>query len=259
MFNKCRIKRFKYGIRALLRNESFAGYCVVCASRTIFVPVGNVYRDDLKCIKCRSSSRHRAIIHYLVNNFADLEILKLHELSPYGEVSRKISSLCGEYSCSHYFPDEPGKQVNGFSNENVESLSFPNDRFDIVVSQDVFEHVANPAQGFAEVARVLKSGGSHVFTIPWRSDSATVSRVKYENGVPIFLEPPVFHGAPFSRVGSLVITDFGRDVLEHISRSSDMKTTVVKLDAQSFGIKDSIEIFHSTKPCSRNSTHIPMF
>ena len=248
MFNQYRIKRFKYGIRALIRNESFAGHCVICAARTIFVPLGNGYRDDLKCVRCRSSSRHRAIIHYLANNFADLKLLKLHELSPYGAVSRRIAALCGEYSCSHYFPDASGTPVKGFRNENVEKLTFPDDHFDIVVSQDVFEHVASPAQGFSEVARVLRSGGSHIFTVPWRSDSTTVRRVKFEDGVPLFLEPPVYHGAPFSRAGSLVITDFGRDILEFIADSSDMQTTVAVLDDRTYGIEHHIDVFHSIKP-----------
>jgi SAM-dependent methyltransferase len=213
-----------------------------------FVPLGNGYRDDLKCVRCRSSSRHRAIIHYLANNFADLKLLKLHELSPYGAVSRRIAALCGEYSCSHYFPDASGTPVKGFRNENVEKLTFPDEHFDIVVSQDVFEHVASPAQGFSEVARVLRSGGSHIFTVPWRSDSTTVRRVKFEDGVPLFLEPPVYHGAPFSRAGSLVITDFGRDILEFIADSSDMQTTVAVLDDRTYGIEHHIDVFHSIKP-----------
>lgn len=247
MFNKNRIKRITYGIKALLNKESYFGHCVICDSRTVFVPLGSGYRDDLKCIKCRSSSRHRAIIHYLLNNFSDIELLKIYELSPYGEVSKKISSICGEYFCSHYFPDESGTEVKGYRNENLEKLSFPNDSFDIVVSQDVFEHVSDPARGFCEIARVLRSGGSHIFTIPWHSDSVTIKRVKFENGAPIFLEPPVFHGAPYSDTGSLVVTDFGSDVLEFISDSSGLKTTVAILDVQMYGIKDNIEIFHSIK------------
>ena len=52
---------------------------------------------------------------------------------------------------------------------NVENMSFLDDTFDIVISNNAFEHIANVSQAISEVHRVLKSGGItyvriHLFT-----------------------------------------------------------------------------------------------
>ena len=47
-----------------------------------------------------------------------------------------------------------------------EKLPFPDNSFDIVASYQVFEHVQNPADVMAEVARVLKPGGVFHFSTP---------------------------------------------------------------------------------------------
>lgn len=47
-----------------------------------------------------------------------------------------------------------------------EKLPFPDNTFDIVASYQVLEHVQNPAQVMAEVARILKPGGTFHFSTP---------------------------------------------------------------------------------------------
>jgi len=50
-----------------------------------------------------------------------------------------------------------------------EALPFRPNRFDVVSSNMVLEHLADPARVFAEIARVLKPGGAFVFVTPNRS------------------------------------------------------------------------------------------
>lgn len=47
-----------------------------------------------------------------------------------------------------------------------EAIAFDNDSFDVVISNDVIEHVANPEKVIEESCRVLKPGGLIVFNIP---------------------------------------------------------------------------------------------
>ena len=48
-------------------------------------------------------------------------------------------------------------------------------RYDFVVSSEVFEHVAPPAEAaFANVFRMLRPGGVFVFTVPYSLDQSTV-------------------------------------------------------------------------------------
>jgi len=44
---------------------------------------------------------------------------------------------------------------------------FPDDRFDGVVINQVFEHIFNPGEFLGEVRRVLKTGGSLLLTVPF--------------------------------------------------------------------------------------------
>ncbi len=50
--------------------------------------------------------------------------------------------------------------------ENIEDLTFADESIDIFVTQDVLEHVFHPDRAIAEIHRVLKPGGTHIFTAP---------------------------------------------------------------------------------------------
>ena len=56
--------------------------------------------------------------------------------------------------------------MNGIRFENLEHLSFDNETLDLHITQDVFEHLFDPAAAFREIARTLRPGGAHVFTTP---------------------------------------------------------------------------------------------
>jgi 2-polyprenyl-3-methyl-5-hydroxy-6-metoxy-1,4-benzoquinol methylase len=48
----------------------------------------------------------------------------------------------------------------------VDGLEFPGERFDVVVSCDVIEHIEADRKAMAEMARVLRPGGILVLTVP---------------------------------------------------------------------------------------------
>jgi SAM-dependent methyltransferase len=49
---------------------------------------------------------------------------------------------------------------------NAESLPFPDHTFDVIVMEQVLEHLFNPVQAFQEAARVLKAGGIFCVGVP---------------------------------------------------------------------------------------------
>jgi SAM-dependent methyltransferase len=107
-----------------------------------------------------------------------------------------------------------GRVVGDVRHEDVTRLSFADASFDLVVSNDVHEHVPDPVGGLRELARVLKPGGTLLMSVPFnpRAETSTV-RARIENGRVRGVRPPVFHGNPISKEGSLVFTDFGWDFL----------------------------------------------
>ena len=98
---------------------------------------------------------------------SDWRELRIHESSPDGASSERIAQVCKGYDASQYWPDvAPGATRDGVRCEDVTRLTFDDASLDLFITQDVFEHVLDAADGFAEIARVLRPGGLHVFTRP---------------------------------------------------------------------------------------------
>lgn len=68
--------------------------------------------------------------------------------------------------------------------------------FDLVVSQDVMEHIYNPQKSFLEIARTLKKGGAYIFTVPIlnKHKKTEVWANKGIDGNPVFINKSEWHG-----------------------------------------------------------------
>lgn len=226
------------------------GYCPICESDTFFVKTGDWLRDSYLCWKCSSIPRQRALIVALNLFYADWKNLTIHESSPSGASSIFIEKNCPQYVSSHFFQDRLGGEFkNGIRCENLEKMTFEDSSFDLIITQDVFEHIMNPAAALREISRVLKPGGAHVFTMPWYPKlKQTVQRAKMVNGEIEFLEEPVYHGNPIDTEGSLVTFDWGLDFTDYIYKNSGMFTTIYLVKDQSMGLEaDFLEVFISRK------------
>jgi SAM-dependent methyltransferase len=149
-----------------------------------------------------------------------------------------------------------------FRCEDLEAQTFADGMFDLVITQDVFEHVLDPGRAFAEVTRTLKPGGAHVFSVPWYQGQDTVVRAVRENGAVKHLLPPDYHVNPIDDRGSLVVTEWGRDFCDFIFQASGMMTTVFWMNDRSCGIVgEFLEVFVSRKPLAArakaNPTEVP--
>lgn len=155
-----------------------------------------------------------------------------------------------DYSSSHYFPDvKSGSTHNGHRCEDLQALTFENESFDLFITQDVFEHLLQPELAFSEIARVLKPGGCHVFTIPWFGFQESRRRAEFRNGELIHLHPAEYHGNPIDPNGSLVITDWGQDLASVIDKHAGMSLDVIIAGNRIRGIYgESLNVFMSFKP-----------
>lgn len=215
----------------------------------MFYKTGQWLRDDLRCARCSSIPRFRALMHVLETHFPQWRDLRIHESSPAGPASDKLAKDAPGYIATQYFPDvEPGTTKAGFRCEDLERQTFPDESFDLVVTQDVFEHVLDPRAGFREICRTLKVGGAHVFTVPWYCWKATFVRARRENGVVENLAEPEYHGNPVDPNGSLVVTEWGSDLLATIDGCSGLKTTVVQPNDRTLGIQGAFtQVFISRR------------
>ena len=233
-----------------LRGRANAGTCTICERATTFVRRDDWLRDGYLCIRCHSIPRFRAVIHVLQTVFPDFRQKAIHESSPSGPASAKLRAECALYSASQFFPDIPrGESRDEIRCENLEALTFPDATFDLFVTQDVLEHVMNPAAAFAEIARVLKPGGAHVFTVPYYGERMTFVRAMARGNEIVYLAEKDYHKNPIDDAGSLVVTEWGKDLPAFILAHSGLSTTSHLVRDPDLGLDgEFLEVFVSRKP-----------
>lgn len=232
------------------------GYCPCCERHTVFTASDYWLREIYVCKRCRSNPRQRAVVVMLNKLCGNWEFLRIHESSPSGALFGRMKRVCTNYTYSYFYPEKKLGQFlddkGNVTNQNLQELTFPDDAFDLFITQDVLEHVNEPQKALKEIYRCLKPGGMHVFTVPVNPFKETMPRIKIENGrvVPIMAEQ--YHGNPISDKGSLVTYDWGGDIVRIIDSLTGFKTEVVNFwrskENNQMGLEaDCLQVFVSTK------------
>ncbi len=245
----------RHDLRILTHGYFHPGFCPVCERPTLFFrpcPYTSELREYYRCLWCRCTPRYRAFNLVLEQRFPAWRDLALHESSPGGALSAKLARLCRSYVASDYYPGQaPGARCGRSRNEDLQRQTFPDACFDLVVTLDVFEHLPRPEEAFREIARTLKPGGAHLFTVPCdHAAASTVVRATLtERGELVHNLPPVYHGNPIDASGSLVYRDWGRDLPDVIRAACGLETEVVRLRDFWHGIEPALnEIYITRKP-----------
>lgn len=229
-----------------------SGHCPTCDSDVEFVAHNTWFRDSFVCTRCGSIPRERALMVAIDSFLPNWREAVVHESSPgHRGASLRLSSECQHYIPSQYYPDHaPGSQVGAVRCENLEALSFADESIDLHITQDVLEHVFHPSRAFREIARTLKPGGMHIFTVPIvNKGKPSRLRARLENNQIIHLEPEEYHGNPVGDGRALVTVDWGFDICKHIFDSSGLFTHILSIDDLSKGIRaEYIEVLVTVKP-----------
>ena len=241
-----------------MRHHKF-GTCNVCGKRTIFLCTDlETARGNMFCFYCRSSSRKRHVAKHVicdaikdVSSIAQIPALD-REISIYvldiGDAFYKVLKEYPHFFSSMFDPEiDAGTRMDErVYCQNVEELTFDDESFDIVISEDIFEHVRNFKKGFESVVRVLKPGGYHIFTVPFNFHIPTIVRVDTSTQEDIHLLPPEYHGDRI-RGHILAYRTFGFDLFDTLE-SLGFETTahLSKYEDQKNGILDSY-VFVSQK------------
>jgi SAM-dependent methyltransferase len=175
--------------------------------------------------------RERALMSVIQEQFPHWRTLAIHESSPAARgVSAKLASEAQGYIATHYDPSmEPGTfQRDSWRCENLEAQTFASEIFDLVITQDVIEHVFEPKLVFKEIARTLRPGGAHLATTPLvRGNNPSLQRAR-RHGVNIeYLFEPQYHHNPIDSSGSLVTYDWGYDIVQIIDEVAPFSTRIV--------------------------------
>jgi len=218
------------------------GYCQICETGTFFRSKNDWLRDYFLCEKCGSIPRERSVLYTLNLLYPGWRMLRIHESSP-GErgASVKIRRECAGYVASQFDLNIPFGTMhpNGkYRSEDLEHQTFADESFDLVITQDVFEHLFNPDLAIREIARTLRPGGAHVATVPMTmKERPSRRRSRQVDGQIIHDLPPEYHGNPLSPDGSLVTFDWGFDLADYLGRASGLSITIVFVDNLELGLR----------------------
>ena len=258
------IKRYLRRIYSFVRNASATekkapgpftnrGFCYACNRTTQFTAKKDWWRDHYVCDHCGSIPRERAVMYCIEKFYPGWQAKVIHESSPvFRGTSLRLKGEAKEYLPTQYFPGiARGVTHRGFRNEDLEQLTFEDQSIDLHITQDVFEHIFDPAQAFREIARTLKPGGAHIFTTPLvRKNSPTKwCARRNENGtIEHLINPPEYHGNPVAAEGSLVTVHWGFDITKFIYEACGLFTEMIYIDALEFGIRaEYIEVLITRK------------
>lgn len=218
--------------RAALTIRTLPAYCPVCGRYgPVWVRSRNL-RESATCAWCRSISRQRQLASVVLDGWrprrrarslrglARNASLRVFNAESRGPVHRALAPMAGYRSSEYFGPDlAPGTVVGGVEHRDLQDIGFDDGAFDLVLTSDVLEHVSDPYAAHAEIRRVLRPGGRHVFTIPFHAN-LPFDRTRAElgsDGAIIHHFPAEYHGDPLSTDGALVFTDFGRGTVRRIA------------------------------------------
>lgn len=212
-------------------------------------------RDHFVCEGCGSIPRERALMETIKLFYPSYPSLTIHESSPVKRgASTRLKRDCRRYSSSQFLPAvEPGKVDRRTRTrcENLEALTLPSESVDIFITQDVMEHILRPDLAFAEIARVLRPGGAHIFTVPLinKAEKSEVWASVDDSGSIVHHHEPEFHGNPVDPNGSLVAMHWGWDIQQRIWETSGLPTTLIHHDDLTKGLRaEFLEVLVSRKP-----------
>jgi SAM-dependent methyltransferase len=166
--------------------------------------------------------------------------LTIHESSPINRgASVKLKNGCKNYFQSQFWPDRKlGEKYDDFYNVDLEEKHFKKNSFDLVITQDVFEHLYNPDKACKQIHRTLKKGGAHICTIPMvNKNKPTETWSIMKKGEIIWLNEPEYHGNPVDDNGAPVSYHYGYDLCFLVQKWSKLSCMMVSIDDLEHGIR----------------------
>ncbi|WP_297832996.1 methyltransferase domain-containing protein [Pseudomonas sp.] len=209
----------------LARIPAVAGFCDRCQAVKILkntVESGNWInaRGEFSCEHCGFSARHRLFWRAVSEAVSEMPALKrgmiFEGVTSFGRAIEKDHPWLER--CEYVAGAEPGTYhtIRGtrVMHQNMLSLAFPDSDMDILLHQDVLEHVHDADIALRELHRVLRPEGITLFSVPFFHNlELSQRRARLVNGSIEHLLPPAYHGDPLSPEGILVVESFGQDFL----------------------------------------------
>jgi SAM-dependent methyltransferase len=180
----------------------------------------SILTENFVCPGCQSHLRHRAVYHLardvIARSHEKMTLLDVDDSWPGGEA---LEDICLRIKTTFDSSLPWGANVgSGAQNENLTCLTLPDQSVDVVISSEVHEHIEDTWTAFSEVHRVLKSGGTYIFTLPFSSSLQDSERLGHNTSRGILWNGYIHnHGDPRSNHGIPAFWLFGNDLFSNLS------------------------------------------
>ena len=221
--------------RPMAAMSSSPGYCTACARSTTFRTGGLAvdypnFREGLHCRRCGLTTRQR-LVHLALGEQTNLRSGKLrgalleHSTRLFRVAHARWPWLIGSEflgpghaSGRSYWWSTHWWRWRRTRHESITSFSYATESLDVLAHSDVLEHVYDTGTALRECARVLRRGGTMLFTVPFAIDghaSVLRGRPLHDGGIE-HIEPPEYHGDGVRHGGIYTFHTFGWDLLDRI-------------------------------------------
>ena len=141
-------------------------YCPICKKYSHFTQMGVKPRHAVKCPNCQSLERHRFLYFiykkYFLNTQKQIKILHTAPEKCIYNLIKKNPNI--EYTAIDISPEK--YNFCDCKKEDVTGLSFADNTFDFVISNQVMEHILDEKKYLLELTRVLKPDGTFLLNFP---------------------------------------------------------------------------------------------
>jgi SAM-dependent methyltransferase len=175
----------------------------------------------------------------VLNRFGLARGTAVYELSSRGALCRYLRRQFTRVTVSELWDDvPPGSLRGGVQCQDVQRLTHGDSTFDLVTSTEVFEHVPDDRQAFAEVYRVLRPGGLLVFTVLLMDTGPTLERAEIRYNRIVHLVTPEYHGDRLhGRRGVLAFRTYGPDITDRL-RAAGFDAWLERIEDPAHAITD---------------------
>jgi len=209
-----------------------------------------LFYKDLDKIKLKNLLEKINLIHYPLKTILELINSKnfwIYEPSSIGAICNVLKNY-DKFIYSEYYPYpnlKGGQYIKDIHHEDLQSLSFKDNSFDLIITQDILEHVENPYLAFKEIYRVLKPNGIHLFTVPIDNNKKTFHYFDEKGN--LLQNRIIFHKDPLRSEGSKVYTQFGFDIVNILNDYNIPSFFINSETNRKIGIYSKFEVIISIK------------
>lgn len=155
-------------IKSFLFKNKKKFHCPFCGKFSYFVDFGNPPRRNVFCLNCESLERHR-FLYYVYNflflgNNKNIDLLHMAPEKCLYNLFLKYKNI--NYIAADLFP-ENFKFVDCLKQDFC-NMSFGDKSFDIIVLNQVMEHIKDEKMCLKEIRRCLRDDGIVIVNIPYK-------------------------------------------------------------------------------------------